>query len=229
MGQAMLYPPAMFTGLVRATGELREASARTAARHLFIAVALEPQQRAVGASVAVDGVCLTVTASDETGFAAQAAFETLDRTTIGSLLVGDQVNIEPALCLGDSLGGHLVSGHVDGVAVLRRVDARGDARECEFSLDSSLSRFVAAKGSICVSGVSLTVNHAGLDSFTVGLVPHTLAATTLGAMRVGARVNIEVDIIARYLDRLASHRLESSGGIDMNKLISAGFCSPGST
>lgn len=223
----------MFTGLVHTIGKIRRISTHTDARDLVVDVPLSPSARAIGASVAVDGVCLTVTASDATSFVARAAFETLSRTTLGELAVGHVVNIEPALCMGDSLGGHLVSGHVDGVGQLRRVESRGDARACVFGIDPSLMRFVAAKGSICVSGVSLTVNAVRDDEFEVGLVPHTLAVTTLGSMSIDDRVNIEVDLIARYVERLLTHAsaitsksAADNGGLRLEHLVAAGFCPP---
>lgn len=192
----------MFTGLVRATGTVRETQEQAEGRRLVIEVALEEGDRAIGASVCTSGVCLTVVEADEASFAVEAAFETLRLTTLGSLEAGDRVNLEPSLRMGDAIGGHLVSGHVDGVGELRRIEARGEARECWFGVPEELRRFVAVKGSICVDGVSLTINAVEGDEFMVGLIPHTLAVTTLGQLSPGDRVNLEVDQLARYVARI---------------------------
>jgi riboflavin synthase len=174
--------------------------------------------REIGASVCVSGVCLTVTETSDDHFAADVAFETLAVTTLGALVIGARVNLEPSLRLGDALGGHLVSGHVDGVGRLVRVEVRGDARECWFWLPEPLRRYVAVKGSIAVDGVSLTVNRVDETGFMVGLIPHTLEVTTLGSIvercsagaspespsepTAATAVNLEVDMLARYVERL---------------------------
>lgn len=200
----MLYPARMFTGLVQTTGTLREIIHASECRRLVIDARLAANDRLLGASVAVSGVCLTVTESGDEFIAADAAFETLALTTLGSLEVGDHVNLEPALRVGDPLGGHMVSGHVDGVGTLRSVEPRGDARECWFDVPEPLRRYIAVKGSITVDGVSLTVNAIDSDGFMVGLIPHTLARTTLGSLceRGSGNVNLEVDMLARYVERL---------------------------
>jgi riboflavin synthase len=198
----------VFTGLVQTTGCVRELSERPHSRRLVISAKLAAADRAIGASVCVSGVCLTVTESNPEQFAADVAFETLAVTTLGALELGAAVNLEPSLRLGDPLGGHLVSGHVDGVGRLRAVQARGDARECWFWVPESLRRYVAVKGSIVVDGVSLTVNRVDEVGFMVGLIPHTLAVTTLGRLTElasgsgSANVNLEVDMLARYVERL---------------------------
>ncbi len=198
----------MFTGLVQTTGVIRELEPGPQSRRLVIAAQFAEQDRAIGASVCVSGVCLTVTGASATEFCADVAFETLAVTTLGELEPGARVNLEPSLRLGDSLGGHLVSGHVDGVGSLRSVEARGEAREVWVFVPEPLRRYVAVKGSIAVDGVSLTVNHVDATGFMVGLIPHTLAVTTLGAklaqleQGAAARVNLEVDMLARYVERL---------------------------
>ncbi|KIG18191.1 Riboflavin synthase eubacterial/eukaryotic [Enhygromyxa salina] len=204
----------MFTGLVQTTGCVRELGHSPQSRRVVIATQLAPADRVIGASVCVSGVCLTVTESSEGQFAADVAFETLAVTTLGALEPGSVVNLEPSLRLGDALGGHLVSGHVDGVGHLRSVEARGDARECWFWAPEPLRRYIAVKGSIVVDGVSLTVNQVDEVGFMVGLIPHTLAVTTLGRSieqhrdqpnqpdQPGHRVNLEVDMLARYVERL---------------------------
>jgi riboflavin synthase len=147
---------------------------------------------------------LTVVALDGTHFFADVSRETLDRTTLGARATGDRVNLEPALRAGDALGGHLVSGHVDGVA--RLVALAGDARSwrLRFALPADLARFAAPKGSICLDGVSLTVNEVDGNEFGVNIIPHTHQATTLGELGVGDGVNVEIDVIARYVARLLS-------------------------
>ena len=193
----------MFTGLVQAVGHIAaredrggDARLRIQARAPFLARVAE------GDSVAVSGVCLTAVAPDPEGFWADVSAETLSRTTLGELTVGARVNLEPALTLATPLGGHLVSGHVDGVGEV--LERRQDARSVRFRLraPAELARYIAEKGSICVDGVSLTVNAVAGSEFELNIVPHTLAMTTLDEYRPGRRVNLEVDLIARYLERL---------------------------
>jgi len=195
----------MFTGIVMAVGRLREAERLGGDTRLVIDTGrLSLVGAAIGDSIAVNGVCLTVTRLEEATFVADVSRETLGLTTLGELRVGSPLNLETALRAGDPLGGHYVSGHIDGVAcVIARAD---DARSVriEFELPPGLERYVARKGSICIDGVSLTVNEIGGRRLGVNLVPHTLSVTTAGDWRVGTRVNCEVDMIARYLERLAN-------------------------
>jgi riboflavin synthase len=156
----------------------------------------------VGDSVCVQGVCLTVTRLDGTRFCADVSRETLAKTTLGALKHGARVNLEPSLRAGDPLGGHLVSGHVDAVGTLADVAEEARSRRLQFELPEGLMRFVAPKGSICIDGVSLTVNEIEGRRFGVNIIPHTYQVTTLGELVPGSRVNIEIDVIARYLDRL---------------------------
>lgn len=193
----------MFTGIIQALGEISARDARDG--DLSIAVHspdLGLEGVAIGDSIAVEGVCLTVTRLDATGFSADVSAETLALTTLGDKAVGAAVNLEKALTLGQALGGHLVSGHVDGLGQLlsRTEDAR--SVRMEFEAPAGLARYIARKGSVCINGVSLTVNEAIGTRFAVNLVPHTLAVTTLGGLQPGTRVNLEVDLIARYLERL---------------------------
>ncbi|HEX9772528.1 MAG TPA: riboflavin synthase [Steroidobacteraceae bacterium] len=195
----------MFTGIVQAIGRLRATEPRGGDVTLTIdAGDLGLAGVATGGSIAVNGVCLTATRLESAAFAADVSRETLSLTTLGKLSAGARLNLETALKAGDALGGHYVSGHVDGVA--RVIGRHDDARSVrvEFELPGSLARYVARKGSICVDGVSLTVNAVRGSRFDVNLVPHTLAATILGDYRAGTQVNCEVDIIARYLERLAN-------------------------
>ncbi len=193
----------MFTGIVQGVGRIRSVEPRGGDVTLWIEtgpVSLADVQ--VGGSIAVCGACLTATRFDGNAFAADVSRETLSLTTLGEATAGARVNIEKALQAGQALGGHYVTGHVDGVGVV--VSRHDDARSVrvEVEVPPELARYVARKGSICVDGVSLTVNGVSGRRFDVNLVPHTLELTTLGDYRPGTRVNLEVDIIARYLERM---------------------------
>jgi riboflavin synthase len=155
-----------------------------------------------GDSVAVNGVCLTATAVGDDGFSAQAMIETLERSSLGQLRAGAPVNLELALRAGDRLGGHVVQGHVDGTATVRSVRDQGFARVLEIDVDPELARYLVEKGSVAVDGVSLTVSALGEGAFSVSLIPETLERTSLGQIREGQRVNIEVDILAKHVERL---------------------------
>lgn len=193
----------MFTGIILAVGSLQRIEPRGGDVRIAINTGkLSLADAALGDSIAVNGVCLTVVAHDGRSFEADVSGETLARTTLGEKKVGSWVNLEPALRAGDRLGGHLVSGHVDGVG---RVVARSDdARSVRitFEVPAALARYIAQKGSVTVDGVSLTVNDVQGARFSVNIVPHTQEETTLGELRPDSRVNIEVDLIARYLERL---------------------------
>jgi riboflavin synthase len=193
----------MFTGIIIATGRLVAIEPRGGDLALGIdAAALALERVQIGDSISVQGVCLTVTRLERTVFEADVSRETLAKTTLRLLQKGARVNLEPSLRAGDPLGGHLVSGHVDAVGTL--IDAQQDARSwrLQFELPEPLMRYVAPKGSICIDGVSLTVNEVGARRFDVNIIPHTREVTTLGELCPGARVNIEIDVIARYLERL---------------------------
>ena len=193
----------MFSGIIQAIGSIKSRQPKGGDLMLEInAPGLGLDQVAIGDSIAVDGVCLTATKVNEQSFVADLSTETLACSALGRKRAGAPVNLEKALCLGDALGGHLVSGHVDAVGKLlgRRDDARSVVMT--FSLPESVARFVAAKGSICIDGVSLTVNRVADGSFTINVVPHTLEATTMGRYRGATEVNLEVDQVARYIDRL---------------------------
>lgn len=200
----------MFTGIVQSLGEVlgvESFGGEQGDRRIAIACpSIAPERRALGDSVSVSGVCLSVAAETEDGFEADVSAETLALTTLGELAAGSAVNLEPALRLDSGLGGHLVSGHVDGLARLE--DRREEARSTRmrFSFPPALAGFIAVKGSMCVDGVSLTVNDVNASDFGVNLIPHTLQVTTLGALRPGRPVNLEVDLVARYLDRLLHER-----------------------
>lgn len=197
----------MFTGIIEGVGVVGGLEEHGADRRLRIdGDVFEEAALEVGDSVSVSGVCLTANALSASGFYADVSAETLACTTMGELRVGHRVNLERALTPATPLGGHLVSGHVDGTGTL--LERRDDARSVRFAFEvpAALARYVAVKGSICVDGVSLTVNGTDKDRFDVNIVPHTLSATTIGDFATGRRVNLEVDLIARYLERLLDAR-----------------------
>ena len=210
----------MFTGIIQAVGRVAAIERRGGDARLHI-TGLPLADGALGESIAVSGVCLTAVEFSADGFAADVSGETLACTTLGDWTVGQAVNLERALAVGDRLGGHIVSGHVDGVGEV--VSRRPDGRSERFTLraPAALARYIAAKGSITVDGVSLTVNTIAGAEFGVNIVPHTLAHTSLDAPRAGSRVNLEVDLLARYLERLLGRA--DGGAIDMNLLAENGF------
>jgi riboflavin synthase len=193
----------MFSGLVAAIGRVERIDALTPeaplGARLTVASPLGPL--ALGESVSVSGACLTVAALVPGGFAADLSRETLERTTLGRLVAGNAVKLERSLALGERLGGHLVTGHVDGLARVVRVDPAGGALGVTLEGPAALLRFVAEKGSVTLDGVSLTVNRVTGTRFEVMLIPHTLEVTTLGALTVGRELNLEVDLVARYVAR----------------------------
>jgi riboflavin synthase len=193
----------MFTGIIQDLGSIRSLEPRGGDLRLGIAVgSIDLGRQRIGDSIAVSGVCLTVIALEPPVFYADVSRETLGLTTLGETRAGRRVNLEPALRAGDPLGGHLVSGHVDGIATV--LERSGDARSQRLRLRAppELARYLARKGSVALDGVSLTVNAVAGTDFDINLVPHTLAVTTLDELTPGARVNIEIDTIARYAERL---------------------------
>ncbi|HJR74883.1 MAG TPA: riboflavin synthase [Luteimonas sp.] len=197
----------MFTGLIEGVGSLLARELRDGDARLRIGTGTLPfVDAALGESISVNGVCLTVVAFDAVSFDADASNETLSLTTLGALDAGRAINLERAMKPSDRLGGHLVSGHVDGVG--RVVDVREDARaqRWRFSAPPALLKYVAQKGSICVDGVSLTVNAVDGEGFEVALIPHTVSHTAFSQTRVGDGVNLEVDLVARYVERLLQAR-----------------------
>ncbi len=193
----------MFTGIIKATGTISGMERRGGDVRLSVQSGNMPfLDYEVGESISVNGVCLTAVALREDGFDTDVSVETLDVTGLGNLGVGDAVNLEPSLALGDRLGGHLVSGHVDCTGRITRRDS--DARSIRLDIDipKEFARYVAKKGSVTVDGVSLTINEVSGNTFEVNIIPHTAEATIIGRYAVGTIVNVEVDVLARYLERL---------------------------
>lgn len=200
----------MFTGLIAGVGRLAAREMRGGDARLRIEVGTLPWGKGadvrMGESISVNGTCLTVVAFDEAGFEADASNETLALTTLGDLPVGRALNLERAMLPTDRLGGHLVSGHVDGVGTVAHTWDDGRAQRWVFAAPATLRRYIAAKGSICVDGVSLTVNAVDDAGFEVALVPHTIAHTAFSETKAGDAVNLEVDMLARYVERLMKER-----------------------
>lgn len=192
----------MFTGLVTDLGRVRRIDAAAGGARLVIETAYDMAAVEIGASIACSGACLTVVGKGADSFAADVSAETLACTTIGGWKAGDRVNLEQSLRLGDALGGHLVSGHVDAMATVLERRPDGDSQRFSFLIPPRCERLVAAKGSVCLDGVSLTVNEVEADRFGINVIPHTAERTTFGALGPGDRVNLEVDLIARYVARL---------------------------
>jgi riboflavin synthase len=211
----------MFTGIIKAMGRIeRMAPTGGDVRLTVKSDGLPWHDYAIGDSIAVNGVCLTVVALYDDGFDTDVSNETLDVTALKSLETGASVNLEPALAAGERLGGHLVSGHVDCTG--RVTGIREDARSLrfEFEIPVEFARYVAKKGSICIDGVSLTINAVKANTFSVNIIPHTAEVTIFGGYETGSVVNIEVDLVARYLERLLTN---DQGGLDMEKLKAHGY------
>jgi riboflavin synthase len=210
----------MFTGIIETVGTIRALEPRGGDVRLSVdAGALDLSAAAIGDSIAVNGCCLTVVTLEGRVFAADVSRESLELTTLGALERGSRVNLEPALTLSKPLGGHLVTGHVDGIGQVESRREDGRSMRFRFRVPDGLARYVARKGSICVDGVSLTVNEVDGATFGVNIVPHTLASTVFDAYRAGSRVNLEVDIVARYLERLIGEQ----GGLTRARLEEYGF------
>ena len=213
----------MFTGLIEEVGRIVATAplAKGAGRRLTVeALLLEPSP-ALGDSIAIDGVCLTVVSVGKGRCDLEVGPETMERTTLGDLTVGKPVNLERAMKLGDRMGGHLVQGHVDGIGKIVTSASRGDAWDVRVSMPQPLLRYVIEKGSICVDGISLTVNRLEHDGFWVSLIPHSQDMTTLRSRPVGAHVNLEVDVIGKYVERLLGPRTDA--GLSIATLKENGF------
>lgn len=191
----------MFTGIITDIGTVKSVTT-DGDRRFDIATRYDMSRVDIGASIACSGTCLTVIEKGDGWFAVQASGETLDKTTAGSWAEGTPLNLERALKLGDELGGHIVSGHVDGVADVISTEPAGESLKIDFRAPDELAKFIAPKGSVTLDGVSLTVNNVDGTGFSVNIIPHTQAETTLGRIQPGQRVNLEIDVLARYVARL---------------------------
>jgi len=217
----------MFTGIIQALGEVERREPGDGDIKLTIACGdLDLSQVQIGDSIAVNGTCLTAVKLSGQSFVADVSVETMQKTSLGQLAVGSPVNLETALTLNTALGGHLVSGHVDGLATL--IEMHVDARSIRyrFEVEPAIQHYIAVKGSVTVDGVSLTVNNVEANQFDVNIVPHTQQKTVFQYYQAGSRVNIEIDIIARYLERLLQGRADNTGPKDqqlVETLIKSGF------
>ena len=212
----------MFTGLIETIGRVTACERRGAAAILTIASDLPVSEIAIGDSVAVNGACLTVTAKREAALSFDVSPESLASTTIGTLRSGHHVNLERALQLGDRLGGHIVSGHIDCIGKLARMSETDRNRILEFSLPTEHARYLITKGSVAINGISLTVNTVTSSGFSVNVIPLTQTATTLTTLKIGDQVNIETDIIGKYVERLAQP-WSTAGGLSLKTLAENGF------
>ena len=211
----------MFTGIIEEKAEIRAIKRNLPILSFFIkAKCLENLK--CGDSIAIDGVCLTITEIGKTGFSVDVIPETIDRSTLGSFRVGRMVNLERALPSDGRLSGHIVTGHVDGTGVIKRKIKKGDVFELAIEFPPTLSSYIIPKGSVAVDGISLTVSKVSGNRFTVALVPHTLKATTLESKRIGDRLNLEVDILGKYIERQLGKE-EKKSNIDEEFLKNVGF------
>jgi len=213
----------MFTGIVQEIGSVASVTRKGGSMRLRINCGATGAEAALGDSICVSGACLTVSAKDAGGVEMDVGEETFRRTTLGMLHPGDPVNLEPALRLADRLGGHIVTGHVDAVAAVRAVQRGTTQIEMRFELPDALRPLVAKKGSIAIDGVSLTVGEIGADWFAVYLIPHTVENTTLKKLAAGGKVNLEADVLARYVENVLRFGGGSPGGRLENLLKESGF------
>jgi riboflavin synthase len=212
----------MFTGLIEDTGRVTTLERRGDAGLLRIETALPVAEIAIGDSMAVNGACLTVTGQAGNMLTFDVSPESFSRSTIGSLRSGNIVNLERALKLGDRLGGHIVTGHVDCIASLARSQEHAGNRVLDFTLPPTSNRYLVEKGSVTIDGISLTVNSVSDGGFSVNIIPHTYSRTTLSTLRVGDNVNIETDIIGKYVERL-TQPWKQGGGLSLKTLAENGF------
>ena len=214
----------MFTGLIEDVGKIIVLTRSGESGRLTVSTVLPANEFRLGDSVAVDGVCLTVTRQESAGLTFDVSPETLDRSTLGTLKSGDRVNLERALRLSDRLGGHIVTGHVDCIARVEERREQANAQIFTFRLlDPAMARYLVAKGSVAIDGISLTVNSVTGPAFSVTIIPHTASMTTLTDRKPGDRVNIETDIIGKYVERLLGEGRTSPGGVTLDLLARNGF------
>lgn len=201
----------MFTGLIEELGVVKSLNKNADGANIVVGASKVLTDLKIGDSVAVNGPCLTVTAFNRDSFTVFAMPETLKKSTLSNLKAGEKVNLERAMTLGGRLGGHLVSGHIDAVVTLTGCNPQGGAIILDFEAPQSLMRYIVPKGSVALDGVSLTVVDAAESGFSVGLIPHTSAETTLGHRKIGSGINLEVDLIGKYVEKMLAPRLENPG------------------
>lgn len=192
----------MFTGIITALGTIAKVDDTRGDKRFVIETPWDMDRFAIGASIACSGCCLTVVEKTKNSFTVDVSKETLSKTSLGSWVVGSRVNLESSLKMGDELGGHIVSGHVDGLAEILSITREGDSHRVKIRVPQHLKKFVAPKGSVALNGVSLTVNEVDDDVFGINLIPHTWDVTTFGQNKVGDKLNFEVDLLARYVERI---------------------------
>lgn len=212
----------MFTGLIETTGRVTVFNRRGEAGLLTVQSPLPAAEIAIGDSIAVNGACLTVIEKGSDSLTFDVSPESITRTTIGKLRGGSRVNLERALKLGDRLGGHIVSGHIDCCGQVSRSELRSGNHLLQITLPAGHARYLVEKGSVTIDGISLTVNTVSQDGFTVNIIPHTFVSTTLEQLRTGDAVNIETDIIGKYVERLTAP-WKSGGGLSISTLAENGF------
>ena len=212
----------MFTGIVENTGLIKAINTARSGLVLTVSTPLDLSNDKVGDSIAVNGICLTATAITGSDFTADVSAETVSRTNLAELSPGASINIERALKVGDRFGGHIVTGHIDGVARLIKMEPRGESIYIEVGAEPKLIKYIVEKGSIAIDGISLTVNSVGKDYFSLNIIPLTLKKTTLGLKKVGHKLNIETDIIGKYVEKLVANK-GGSTNINMNLLRDCGF------
>ncbi len=219
----------MFTGIIEGLGVIRSTRQVSGGMRISIDTGFDLGDTRIGDSIAVNGVCLTATSVSEKHFDADASPETMTKTTLGDLKIGTRVNLERALRFTDRLGGHLVTGHIDGTGIIRDKQKAGNALIFTFGVNADLSAYMVSKGSVAIDGISLTINRCGRDFFEVSIIPHTAGMTTLGFRRAGDVVNIETDIIGKYVNhfltigRTGNDNPSDGGAITRESLLKAGF------
>jgi riboflavin synthase len=212
----------MFTGIIEGLGTITGIQSSDRGRHLSVEADFALDRTKIGDSIAVSGACLTAVVLEGKKFQADVSPETLEKTTFGRARIGDRVNLERALRLSDRLDGHLVSGHIDGTGILRHRKTLSNAIIITIGVPESLSRYMIQKGSVAVDGISLTINECTRDSFSVSIIPHTAKLTTVGFKKVGEPVNIETDMIGKYVERFVTQK-NGTSSIDRDFLIRTGF------
>jgi len=213
----------VFTGIVEEVGHVRHIARQGEFQRMQIAAQRVLEDVKMGDSINVDGVCQTVVHFDPQSFSVETVSETLSRTTLGQFQSGRPVNLERALCPGDRLGGHIVQGHVDGVGHVRSVQERQGEWRIQITAPSALHRYIAEKGSITIDGTSLTVAELSDEGFTISVIPHTFDQTVLSQRRTGDAVNLEVDVLARYIERLLAAGADTSAGLSFESLRNLGY------